>query len=168
VVVQIPRNFSFAHPKHAAIMLDRQGYPAISMSAKAAEAFCAWLSSVTNRTYEIPTISQWNIANVGDGGAWHRWNSDKTTHPIATTTPNSLGLYDMRGNVGEWVQTNEGPRVIGGSFRTPAEELGHSSVLIPKKEWNQTDPQLPRSPWWLADADFVGLRLMTTEREAHE
>ena len=66
----------------------------------------------------------------------------------------------MRGNVGEWVTTKDGPRVIGGSFRTPPKELGKHSLLEAVREWNVTDPQLPRSPWWFADADYVGLRLV--------
>ena len=106
--------------------------------------------------------------NTSDGGAWHKWNADKSTHPIATTKPNSLGIYDMRGNVGEWVTTKDGPRVIGGSFRTPAEEIGPSSLLTPIKDWNITDPQLPRSPWWFADADFVGLRIVINEGDFNE
>ncbi|MFT4592536.1 MAG: sulfatase activating formylglycine-generating enzyme [Phycisphaerales bacterium] len=146
----------------------RSGYPAISMSAKAADSFCSWLSSKTETTFTIPTIEQWNFANVGGGGAWHKWNADKTTHPIATTEPNTLGVYDMRGNVGEWVSTQEGPRVIGGSFRTPAEELGPKSLLTRDKSWNTTDPQLPRSPWWLADADYVGLRVVINEGYSNE
>ena len=146
----------------------RSGYPAISMSAQAAESFCQWLSTRTERTYTIPTLAQWEKANVGDGGAWHQWNAQKTTHPIATKEPNALGIYDMRGNVGEWVITENGPRVVGGSFRTPAEDLGSTSILEAKKSWNVTDPQLPRSEWWFADADYVGLRLVTTDGAQYE
>ena len=73
----------------------RTGYPAISISAQAAESFTVWLSSKTNRTYAIPTIEQWELANVGGGGAWHLWNSGKTTHPVATTEPNTFVLTDI-------------------------------------------------------------------------
>ena len=146
----------------------RNGYPALSMSAKAAKAYCAWLSSATGRKYSIPTMEQWKNANSENGTAWHRWNSDNTTHPIGTTLPNSLGIYDMRGNAGEWVIGPDGPVVVGGSFQTPDEELGLSTVLTPSADWNKTDPQLPRSPWWLADADFVGLRIITIDGEIHE
>jgi hypothetical protein len=138
------------------------------MSAQAAESFCNWLSTRTNQTITIPTIEQWNSANTMGDGAWHKWNADKTTHPIATTKPNTLGIYDMRGNVGEWVTTKDGHRVIGGSFRTPAEEIGSSSLLTPIKDWNITDPQLPRSPWWFADADFVGLRIVINKENYNE
>ena len=146
----------------------RAGYPAISMSLQAAESFCDWLSTRTGRTYTIPTLQQWEAANSEGGGAWHRWNAGDSTHPVATNKPNSLGLYDMRGNVGEWVITIDGPRVVGGSFRDPAEELGTKTMLKPVAQWNETDPQLPRSPWWFADADFVGLRVVTANGETDE
>ena len=61
--------------------------------------------------------------------------------------------------------TKNGPKVVGGSFRTPEEDLGTKTMLTPIPDWNKTDPQLPRSPWWLADADFVGLRIVTTDPE---
>ena len=66
-------------------------------------------------------------------------NSNSETHPVATKSPNSLGLYDMTGNVKEWCsdwfglytsdsQTNpQGPssgsaRVLrGGSWKTYAQ-----------------------------------------------
>jgi|TARA_B100001964_G_scaffold110794_1_gene123797 formylglycine-generating enzyme required for sulfatase activity len=146
----------------------RSGYPAISMSAQAADSFCAWLSSRTGKIYSIPTQKQWNESNSLGDTSWNESNSGGTTHPIATTDPNTLGIYDMRGNVGEWVTTNDGPRVIGGSFRTPLEQLGEKTLLKAVREWNITDPQLPRSPWWFADADYVGLRIVTNDGEQDE
>ena len=141
----------------------RSGYPAISMSAQAADAFCIWLSKETGKRFTIPTLKQYEAADVGGGSAWHLFNSEKSTHKVATKNPNALGFYDLRGNVGEWVMTQDGERVVGGSFRNSDEELGTKTMLTPIPEWNKTDPQLPRSPWWLADADFVGLRVVTTD-----
>ena len=46
----------------------------------------------------------------------------------------------------------------GGSFRD--EVVGFDSRLEDTPAWNATDPQLPKSPWWLADADFVGFRIL--------
>jgi hypothetical protein len=146
----------------------RSGFPAISMSAKAADSFVKWLSTKTGKKYALPTIEQWKVANVRGGTSWNKENSNKKTHPVATSEPNKLGIYDMQGNVGEWVLTKDGPRVIGGSFRNAPEELGEKTLLTPIRGWNETDPQLPRSPWWLADADFVGMRIVTIAGEDNE
>ncbi len=68
------------------------------------------------RNYRLPTEAEWEYAaragTTGDYGGtgvldemgWYRDNSGDQTHPVARKQPNDWGLYDMHGNVWEWVQ----------------------------------------------------------------
>jgi len=63
----------------------------------------------------LPTIKEWMISAYGgeehnfsgsdapDVVAWHFQNSNYTTHEGAQKKPNKYGLYDMSGNLAEWV-----------------------------------------------------------------
>ena len=81
-----------------------------------AQAYVKWLSLQTGKHYQLPAESQWEYAcragerteycgsdNV-DSVAWYDQNSGKSTHPTAAKQANAFGLFDMNGNVGEWVE----------------------------------------------------------------
>jgi formylglycine-generating enzyme required for sulfatase activity len=93
-------------------------HPVIFVSKKDADAYAAWLSKKTGKTYRLPTEKEWTYAASGgnkktrqldfygsddlDRIAWYKDNANGTTHPVGQKLPNELGLFDMNGNVWEW------------------------------------------------------------------
>ena len=67
----------------------------------------------------------------------------------------------MWGNAAEWVTGDGGrPLVVGGSYRDAADRAGCAAAVTPSDAWNASDPQMPKSVWWLADGGFVGFRVV--------
>ncbi|MCY2988847.1 MAG: formylglycine-generating enzyme family protein [Planctomycetota bacterium] len=179
--------------------MGKEGYPAVCMTQLAAKGYCKWLSAKTGRYYRLPTEAEWEYAcragskttfSFGndpkklDDYAWYLDNSDGKYHKVGTKKPNAWGLYDMHGNVAEWVldqytaegypdyagQVAKNPlvppkgeynRVVrGGSWDDEGSDLRSAARKASTKEWKAQDPQIPQSIWYLTDASFVGFRLV--------
>lgn len=149
------------------------GFPAMSVTRAAAEAFCEWLSAVTGHRYRLPTEAEWlHVATLAAGGlplsrerldelAWHAGNSEGKTHAVATRAPDALGLYDLFGNVAEWVVTDDDSNVVrGGAYNDAPADVAAGARARQTAAWTERDPQIPSSRWWLTDGPFVGFRIV--------
>ena len=117
--------------------------------------------------------------------AWFEQNSDFKYQKVGKKKPNPWGLYDIYGNVVEWCLDQYDPAfykecaansivvdpwdkatkpyphaVRGGSWDDEAVRLRSAARRGSERGWKMTDPQLPKSIWYLSDAQWVGFRIV--------
>ena len=99
----------------------RGSRPVIESWWEAAQVYVAWLSAETGASYRLPSEAEWEYAaragtetmyswgnEIGDnrancGRCGSRWDRRQTA-PVGSFGANAWGLYDMHGNVIEWVE----------------------------------------------------------------
>jgi formylglycine-generating enzyme required for sulfatase activity len=95
--------------------------PVINMSWEYAKSYVAWLAKTTGKPYRLLTEAEYEYATRAGTQTMYPWGDDigrnnancgmcgskwdkKETAPVGSFPPNEFGLYDMVGNIWEWVE----------------------------------------------------------------
>jgi formylglycine-generating enzyme required for sulfatase activity len=99
----------------------RDTRPVMNITWDDAQTYVAWLSKMTGEPYRLLTEAEWEYAarsgtttayywgdDIGKGnancnGCGSQWDYNRSS-PVGSFTPNAFDLYDMAGNVFQWVQ----------------------------------------------------------------
>ena len=198
-------------------MGSKGGYPVANISQFAARQFTKWLSRRSGVFHRLPTEAEWEYAaRGGTTTAWSfgddpaeldahavyfdnsAYDDVRKGHPdfgagyrkVGSKQPNPFGLFDMHGNVAEWVidryaadwyaqlaAAAEGeplawrdaiawPSAVfpcvarGGSWDAEAAGCRSAARLASSADWQERDPQFPKSIWWFTDGFHVGFRIV--------
>jgi formylglycine-generating enzyme required for sulfatase activity len=158
---------------------ERHGHPACSIHLQAAKKYCVWLSNQTGKKYRLPTEAEWEFACRAGGPpvrpdttaldkvAWFKGNSGRKTHLVGQKQPNAWGLYDMLGNVAEYVirdPKDEKGLVAGGAWSSDAKNVHSGARAAYEREWQRNDPNEPPSTdWYEYDRHDLGFRVVMEE-----
>lgn len=149
-------------------------HPVVCVSWNDAQAFAEWIGG------RLPTEAEWEYAAraevtypklPGDWEetTWYAENAEGRTHPVGQKSPNDWGLYDVQGNVWEWIQDWYSPDYYEKSPTTDPEgpESGKKRVCR-GGSWHDDTCWLPTrnraSPTY--PANNIGFRVVKPAEEA--
>jgi sulfatase modifying factor 1 len=138
-------------------------HPVVLVQYEDATAYCRWLSEALGRTVRLPTEAEWEkAARGGVEGRRYPWGDDidpsrcnyladrsvkmqRGTRPTGTYPPNAYGLYDIIGNVWEWVSDWYGSDYYGsGDVRDPAGPGSGGMRIVRGGSWVNDDVMMLR------------------------
>ena len=161
----------------------RGSRPVIRVSQEDAKAYAIWLSAQTGKTYRLPTEAEWEYAARAGTTTTYSWGNeigvnrancdgcgsewdDEQTAPVGSFAPNGFGLFDMHGNVYEWVAdcwhgNYEGAPTDGSAWTASCDS---SWAVVRGGSWLD-GPRLLRAanrywPWPSSRLSFIGFRLV--------
>jgi len=123
-----------------------EDHPVEQVTWNDVQIFIRKLNQRAKEKYRLPTEAEWEYAARSGGKlekwagtsniskleryAWYNNNSGGWTQPVGQKIPNGLGLYDMNGNVWEWVQDAYQDDAYLKHFRmNPVIESGKDRIL---------------------------------------
>jgi formylglycine-generating enzyme required for sulfatase activity len=137
--------------------------PMINVSWGDAKQYAGWLLRLTGKEYRLLTEAEWEYAARAGTTARYSWGDDpgkgnancdgcgsqwdrQHTAPVGSFKPNAFGLYDMHGNVWEWVEDSWHDNYNGAPTDGSAWHQGGdpSYRVIRGGSW-RNDPQLVRA-----------------------
>ena len=155
--------------------------PVENVSWKECKTFIDSLNKLTGRHFRFPTEAEWEFAARGgnqsqgykyagsndvDEVSWHQYNCYRLglpTQPVGSKKPNELGLYDMSGNVDEWVQDwmsdyTEDAQVNPTGPRTGTKKVFRGGAWEIIQRWHRCATRA--ADYDYVPVTFIGLRLV--------
>lgn len=138
-------------------------HPVVLVRYDDALTYCAWMSNALGRLVRLPTEAEWEkAARGGVEGQRYPWGQDvdpshgnfladpavkreRGTRPTGTYPPNAYGLYDMVGNVWEWVSDWYAADYYGGGdMRDPRGPEWGNMRIVRGGSWVNDDVSMLR------------------------
>jgi formylglycine-generating enzyme required for sulfatase activity len=148
-----------ACPKVSNNAWGRGDRPLILVSWEEAKGYVTWLKRMTGKDYRLLTEAEWEYAaragtttrypwgdeigknNANCLGCDSRWDN-KQTAPVGSFKPNAFGLYDMHGNVFQWVEDCYKGNYEGAPTAGSAVTSGDCSRVLRGGSWDDTPGNL--------------------------
>jgi formylglycine-generating enzyme required for sulfatase activity len=158
--------------------------PVINVTWDEAQQYVAWFSKMTGQPYRLLTEAEWEYAaragttttypwgdEIGKGnanctGCGSKWDNQETS-PVGSFKPNAFGLYDMHGNVWQWVEDCYEANYSGAPTDGSAWTTGDCNQRVLRGGAWSYNPQLLRSASRDGDSSdarnrFLGFRVGRT------
>jgi formylglycine-generating enzyme required for sulfatase activity len=139
----------------------RDNRPVINVSYNdITQQFIPWLNKTIGQRFRLPTEAEWEYAaragsprnytwgnSVGSNrancdGCGSQWD-DRNTAPVKSFAPNGFDLYDMHGNVWEWVQDCWNKSYSGAPSNGSAWEGGNCDMRVLRgASWKESEYDL--------------------------